>query len=174
MTAYTIPPKQTKIPLILDSGDTLTVNHEGKSIDVTVNDGATETVTAGGSSFRTTINDGGTEFVNGGTLGVTKTVVDFTTINGGGVILTHATADHTRINFLLSSPLSQMDLHDHSVAKDTIIEGGGILAARADPLSMRPASPITSRFIKTGRQRCRIGVRKPFECCGIYQGSCSQ
>ena len=67
MTAYTIPPNQTKIPLILNAGDTLTVDLRGRSTDVTVNDGATEYVNVGGSSFRTTVNDGGKEFVNGGT-----------------------------------------------------------------------------------------------------------
>ncbi len=52
MTAYTIPPNQTKIPLILNAGDTLTVDLRGRSTDVTVNDGATEDVNVGGSSFR--------------------------------------------------------------------------------------------------------------------------
>ena len=67
MTDYTIPRNQTKIPLILDAGDTLTVDLRGRSTDVTVNDGATEYVNLGGSSFPTTVNDGGMEFVNGGT-----------------------------------------------------------------------------------------------------------
>ena len=127
MTAYTIPPNQTKIPLILDAGDTLAVDLRGRSTDVTVNNGATESVNVGGSSLRTTVNDGGMEFVNGGTADVDKTVIDYTTINGGGIILNRATADHTRINFLVSSPSSQMDVKNHSVAKDTIIEGGGFL-----------------------------------------------
>ena len=76
MTAYTIPPNQTKIPLILGAGDTLTVDLRGRSTDVTVNDGATESVNVGGSSFRTTVNDGGKEFVNGGTADVDRTVIE--------------------------------------------------------------------------------------------------
>ena len=45
----------------------------------------------------------------------------------GSYVLDYATANNTRINFLVSSPFSQMDLHNHSVAKNTIIEGGGFL-----------------------------------------------
>ena len=101
MTAYTIPPNQKKQPLILGAGDTLTVDLRDRSTDVTVNDGASESVNVGGSSFRTTVNDGGKEFVNGGTADVDRTVIDYTTINGGGVILDHATANNTRINFLV-------------------------------------------------------------------------
>lgn len=161
MTAYTIPPKQTVKPLILNSGDTLTVNATGRSEDVTVNDGATEQVNAGGSSFRTTVNDGGMEFVNGGKLDSTKTVIDFTTINGGGVILDHATADHTRINFLVSSPLSQMDVTNHSVAKNTIIEGGGFLGAQNGLLVDASSTAENVEFVKPGGKGAGLALGDP-------------
>jgi autotransporter passenger strand-loop-strand repeat protein len=125
MTDFTIPPKQTVKPLILNKGDTLTVNDGGFSEDVTVNNGATENITKGGLSFRTTVNDGGTENVNGPASRDFGFSIDFTTINGGQVNLTNAQADHTRINFSASSH-SQMDLHGGAVAVNTIIDGGSL------------------------------------------------
>ena len=170
MTAYTIPPNQTKIPLILNAGDTLTVDLRGRSTDVTVNDGATEDVNVGGSSFRTTVNDGGKEFVNGGTADASRTVIEFTTINGGGVILNHATADNTRINFLVSSPFSQMDLHDHSVAKNTIIEGGGFLTG-ARGITVDATSIVDNvTFERPGGKGAGVALADPLSLKGVIKG----
>ena len=170
MTAYTIPPNQTKIPLILNAGDTLTVDLRGRSTDVTVNDGATEDVNVGGSSFRTTVNDGGKEFVNGGTADASRTVIEFTTINGGGVILNHATADNTRINFLVSSPFSQMDLHDHSVAKNTIIEGGGFLTG-AREITVDATSIVDNvTFERPGGKGAGVALADPLNFQGVIKG----
>src|SRR5579871_4762878 len=170
MTAYTIPPAQTKTPLILNAGDTLTVDLHGRSTDVTVNDEARESVNVGGSSFRTTVNEGGKEFVNGGTAAVDKTVVDFTTINGGNVILDHATADNTRINFLPSAPFSQMDLHDHSVAKNTIIEGGGFLTG-ARGLAVDATSIVDNvTFERPGGKGAGVALADPQSLKGVIKG----
>jgi autotransporter passenger strand-loop-strand repeat protein len=127
MTNYTIPPNN-KDAITLNSGDTLTVSARGTSSNITVNDGATETVNSGGRSHITTINDGGIETVNGGA-DVTQTVAELTAINGGRLDLNHAEAINTKINFLLSSPFSQMDLLNHSLAINTTISGGGLLSA---------------------------------------------
>jgi autotransporter passenger strand-loop-strand repeat protein len=170
MTSYTIPPNQTKIPLVLDAGDTLTVNSGGRSTDVTVSDGATEQVNAGGSSFRTTVNDGGLEDVNGGTLDVKKTVIDFTTINGGAVNLFHAEADHTRINFLVSSPFSQMNVRDHSVAKDTIIEGGGILTGERGIVVDATSIADNVTFEKPGGKGAGVALDNPLSLQGVIKG----
>src|SRR4051794_28110968 len=116
MTAYKIPPNNV-LPIVLNSGDTLTVSSGGKSTDVTVQDGATETVNAGGSSLRTTINEGGLEEVHNG-------AVKFTTINGGTLDIFHSTADNTRLNFSAANPDSNLFAHDGSTVTNTIIEGG--------------------------------------------------
>jgi autotransporter passenger strand-loop-strand repeat protein len=170
MTAFTIPPKQTIKPLILNSGDSLTVNNGGKSEDVTVNDGAEEQINVGGSSFRTTVNDGGMEFVNGGKADPTKTVIDFTTINGGGVILEHATADHTRINFLASSPLSQMDVKDHSVAKNTIIEGGSLLTGQRGMIVDATSTVENVTFERPGGKGAGLALADPLSVKGFIKG----
>jgi autotransporter passenger strand-loop-strand repeat protein len=162
MTAFTIPPKQTVKPLILNSGDTLTVNAGGRSEDVTVNADATETVN-NGSSFRTTVNDGGKEFVNGGK-------IDFTTLNGGGVILDHATADHTRINFSVLSPFSQMDVSNHSVAKNTIIEGGGILTADHGLLVDATSTAENVTFEKPSGKGATLALGNPQSFTGFIKG----
>jgi autotransporter passenger strand-loop-strand repeat protein len=170
MTAYTIPPAQTKIPLILNNGDTLTVDLRGRSTDVTVNDGASESVNVGGSSFRTTVNDGGMEFVNGGTADVDRTNIDFTTINGGGVILNHAAADHTRVNFLPSAPLSQMDVVNHSVAKNTIIEGGGILPGARGITVDATSIADNVTFERPGGKGAGVGLADPQNLKGVVKG----
>jgi autotransporter passenger strand-loop-strand repeat protein len=161
MTDYTIPPNQTKVPLILNAGDTLSVYQGGRSTDVTVNDGATEFVEGGGSSFRTTVNEG-QEQVNGGT-------ADITTINGGSVVLNHATADHTRLNFLALSPFSQLDVKDHSVANNTIIEGGGALAARA---ILVDATSIVDNvtFERPGGKGTGVALADPLSLKGVIKG----
>lgn len=163
MTDFTIPPPQKHRPLILNSGDTLTVNNGGKSEDVTVNAEATEQVNTGGSSFRTTVNDGGREVVNHGT-------IDFTTINGGGVILNGSTADHTRINFSVSTPFSQMDVKDHSVATNTIIEGGGFLNAQHGLTVDATSTLVNVAFVGPSGKGAGIGLDNPLSLQGTIKG----
>jgi autotransporter passenger strand-loop-strand repeat protein len=150
MTDFTIPPKQTVTPLILNNGDTLTVSAGGRSEDVTVNKGATENITAGGLGVRTTVNDGGKLNVNGPASGDFNFSIDFTTINGGLVNLTHANADHTRINFLASSPFSQMDLHDQAVAVNPIIEGGSLQGAFPALVVDATSRVVNLKFVNGG------------------------
>jgi hypothetical protein len=62
-----------------------------------------------------------------------------------------------------------MDLHDHSVAKDTIIEGGGILAARAmlvDATSI--ADNVT--FEKPGGKGAGVALANPLSLEGVIKG----
>jgi hypothetical protein len=95
---------------------------------------------------------------------------DFTTINGGGVLLFHSTADHTRINFLISSPFSQMDVRDHSVAKNTIIEGGGLLGA-AHALNVDATSIAENvEFVKPGGKGAGLALENPLNFRGFIKG----
>ena len=112
MTNYVLPPDNTR-PIILNSGDTLTVKAHGTSHDITILSGATETVGGGGKSDHTTINDGGVETVNGGT-------ADFTTINGGLLALFGGIANHTTVNELGS----EVDVREGAVINDPLIRNG--------------------------------------------------
>lgn len=146
MTTYTLPGDEKKIPKDLLDGDILNVNANGTSHNITIHDMATENVNRGGKSDHTTILEGGMEIVQGGGSPVTSTTIDQTTINGGGLLIFHATADHTKLNFSISFPLSEFDIRDGSVAKHTVIAGGGFLGSQHESLSMRPAGSKTSSF----------------------------
>ena len=74
MTNYVLPPDNTS-PIVLQSGDTLTVKTGATSHNITVLNGGKETVLSGGHADLTTINDGGVANVAGR--------ADLTTINGG-------------------------------------------------------------------------------------------
>ena len=74
MTNYVLPPDNTS-PIVLQSGDTLTVKTGATSHNITVLNGGKETVLSGGHADLTTINDGGVANVAGH--------ADLTTINGG-------------------------------------------------------------------------------------------
>ncbi len=83
MTNYVLPPDNTS-PIVLHSGDTLTVKTGGVSHNVTVLNGGIDTVLTGGRADLTTINDGGIANFAGH--------ADLTTINGG--VLNVASGGH--------------------------------------------------------------------------------
>ena len=83
MTNYVLPPDNTK-PIVLQSGDTLTVETGAVSHNITVLNGGKETVLSGGKAVLTTINDGGVANFAGH--------AELTTINGG--VLNVASGGH--------------------------------------------------------------------------------
>ena len=153
MTAITIPPPQTK-PLTLGDGDTLTVTSGGQSHDVTINDGGVETVNTGGSSLRTTINEGGMEFVNNGS------IVD-TTINGGGLRISHSMATNTTLN----AYGSQEEGHDGSTFTNTIIENGSLLLDATSSAVNVTFRPTHFPFHKAG-----LALGNPQNFSGVISG----
>jgi hypothetical protein len=154
MTDYNIPP-DNKEPMVLHAGDTLRVEDHGTSHDITLLDGATEGVFKGGASVRTTVNEGGTEDVEGGT-------ANFTTINGGQLgVFQHGTADHTRLN----SIGSDLQLHDGSIAKDTIIQNGIIFADATSTVENVTFERATGKFATEG-----VEVENPQNLKGTLSG----
>lgn len=152
MTQYTIPPNNTN-PLVLNKGDVVNVLDHGKSQHVTVNEGASEYVVKGGTSVLTTINDG-REVVRGG-------AADLTTINGGFLVLDHATADHTKLN----GYGNQLDLHDGSVADNTVIANGSILANSTSTIDNVTFVNAVGPFVGKG-----IGLEDPHNFKGTITG----
>jgi hypothetical protein len=88
----------------------------------------------------------------------------------GGTLLSF-TADNTRINFLPSSPFSLVELRDGSVAKNTIIEGGGFVNA-ADGLVLDATNTAENvTFEKGGRGGyAGIGLENPLSLTGTIRG----
>jgi autotransporter passenger strand-loop-strand repeat protein len=163
MATITIPPDNTQ-PITLQSGDTLTVNSGGTSKSITINDGATEFVNTGGKAVNTTVNDGGRLEVNGG-------AIDQTTLNGGGVILHHATADHATINFSLAFPFSQLEAHDHSVVKNIVITGGALFGTTRGALfdATSTVENVTFRD-PSGKGAAGLGLDNPQNVTGFIKG----
>ena len=152
MTEYTIPPDNTA-PIVLHAGDGLTVSNRGTSRDITVLDDAQETVT-GGKSILTTLVDGD-ETVTHGT-------ADLTTINGGVLrLFDHATADHTRLNGIASG----LELTNGSVAKDTVIEIGQLIADATSTVDNVTFVRSANKFA-TGA----VGVANPQNLKGYIAG----
>src|SRR5579871_1846925 len=152
MTDYTIPPDNTA-PIVLHAGDGLTVSNRGTSRDITVLDDAQETVT-GGKSILTTLVDGD-ETVTHGT-------ADLTTINGGVLrLFDHATADHTRLNGIASG----LELTNGSVAKDTVIEIGQLIADATSTVDNVTFVRSANKFATAA-----IGIANPQNLKGYIAG----
>jgi hypothetical protein len=139
----------------LHAGDRLDVNDHGTSHNITVLDEAVEVVGKGGTSVLTTINEGGQEQVFGG-------AANLTTINGGDLVLyDHATADHTKLNAINSD----LQLHEGSVAKNTVIQNGGLYADATSTIENVTFEKGTGKFVTEG-----VGVENPQNLKGTISG----
>jgi autotransporter passenger strand-loop-strand repeat protein len=163
MTAYASPPVIKN--KILNAKDTLTVNANGRSEDITINADATETVNQGGTAFRTTVDDDGLLVAEGGT-------INNTTINGGQVGLHHATATGVRINFSNFSQFSVLFAIDHSTVKDTIIQGGtAVLYAHGMAVdATSTAVNVTFEKSTTGKVGAELALENPQNFKGFIKG----